>query len=300
MSAMTGDRHGRAARAHRRARRREKRCATAPPIANMRHVALIEQARAAFSARAPRSRATEPRGVGARRSSGGARSSRRDRRPRAPEEILHTSLAILYRQISKALMANRHRRIRRHRCRRGSCGCRSRVGCGQARVQGRDLHAVDETVAHMPCNPAVGGTAKGHLVREIDALGGLMALAIDATGIQFKLLNRSRGPAVWSPRAQADKRAYGALGPRRAAAEPNIEWLFGRAGSDSRRERARQRSGARRRRSLPLRRPGRHDRDVPERLGARWSRADSVRSRRRAAVPRSGGIAGAFGFHWAG
>src|SRR5215212_6819082 len=87
-----------------------------------------------------------------------------------------------------------------------------------------------ETVAHMPCNPAVGGTAKGHLVREIDALGGLMGRAIDATGIQFKLLNRSRGPAVWSPRAQADKKVYGEWVKRALDAEPNIEWLIGRAG----------------------------------------------------------------------
>jgi tRNA uridine 5-carboxymethylaminomethyl modification enzyme len=87
-----------------------------------------------------------------------------------------------------------------------------------------------ETVAHMPCNPAVGGTAKGHLVREIDALGGLMARAIDATGIQFKLLNRSRGPAVWSPRAQADKRRYGAWVTAALEGEPNITWLFGKAG----------------------------------------------------------------------
>ena len=77
----------------------------------------------------------------------------------------------------------------------------------------------------MPCNPAVGGTAKGHLVREIDALGGLMGRAIDATGIQFKLLNRSRGPAVWSPRAQADKRRYGAWVREALSAEPNITWL---------------------------------------------------------------------------
>src|SRR5438067_7181751 len=86
------------------------------------------------------------------------------------------------------------------------------------------------TVAHMPCNPAVGGTAKGHLVREIDALGGLMGRAIDATGIQFKLLNRSRGPAVWSPRAQADKAIYSAWVKAALDAEPNVEWLIGKAG----------------------------------------------------------------------
>ena len=88
----------------------------------------------------------------------------------------------------------------------------------------------DATVAHMPCNPAVGGTAKGHLVREIDALGGLMGTAIDATGIQFKLLNRSRGPAVWSPRAQADKRRYSAWVHDTLRREFNIAWIVGRAG----------------------------------------------------------------------
>jgi tRNA uridine 5-carboxymethylaminomethyl modification enzyme len=86
------------------------------------------------------------------------------------------------------------------------------------------------TVAHMPCNPAIGGTAKGHLVREIDALGGLMGHAIDATGIQFKLLNRSRGPAVWSPRAQADKRRYSAWVKRALERQPGISWIFGKAG----------------------------------------------------------------------
>jgi tRNA uridine 5-carboxymethylaminomethyl modification enzyme len=87
-----------------------------------------------------------------------------------------------------------------------------------------------DTVAHMPCNPAIGGTAKGHLVAEIDALGGLMARAIDATGIQFKVLNRSRGPAVWSPRAQADKQRYGEWMLAALRAESNIEWILGRAG----------------------------------------------------------------------
>lgn len=112
----------------------------------------------------------------------------------------------------------------------GHAGCEAAFAAARLGVHVGVCTLSHDTVAHMPCNPAVGGTAKGHLVREIDALGGLMGQAIDATGIQFKLLNRSRGPAVWSPRAQADKQRYGAWMRDALSAVPGIEWIIGRAG----------------------------------------------------------------------
>ena len=112
----------------------------------------------------------------------------------------------------------------------GHAGCEAAHAAARLGAQVGLCTLSTDTVAHMPCNPAVGGTAKGHLVREIDALGGLMGRAIDATGIQFKLLNRSRGPAVWSPRAQADKSVYGRWVKDVLDREPNLEWLIGRAG----------------------------------------------------------------------
>jgi tRNA uridine 5-carboxymethylaminomethyl modification enzyme len=111
----------------------------------------------------------------------------------------------------------------------GHAGCEAAYAAARLGARVAICTLSRDTVAQMPCNPAIGGTAKGHLVREIDALGGLMGRAIDATAIQFKLLNRSRGPAVWSPRAQADKKIYALWVTQALDAEENIHWLIGEA-----------------------------------------------------------------------
>src|SRR5215203_987645 len=82
-----------------------------------------------------------------------------------------------------------------------------------------------DLIAQMSCNPAIGGIAKGHLVREIDALGGVMGELTDSVGIQFRLLNTSRGPAVWSPRAQCDKKQYRIRMREWLETEPNLRIL---------------------------------------------------------------------------
>jgi tRNA uridine 5-carboxymethylaminomethyl modification enzyme len=90
----------------------------------------------------------------------------------------------------------------------GHAGCEAAMACARMGLKTALYTLNVDLIAQMSCNPAVGGIAKGHLVREVDALGGIMGEVTDAVGIQFRLLNTSRGPAVWSPRAQCDKQAY--------------------------------------------------------------------------------------------
>src|SRR5579859_2391108 len=90
----------------------------------------------------------------------------------------------------------------------GHAGCEAAMATARMGLKTALFTLNADLIAQMSCNPAVGGIAKGHLVREIDALGGIMGEVTDAVGIQFRLLNTSRGPAVWSPRAQCDKQQY--------------------------------------------------------------------------------------------
>jgi len=104
----------------------------------------------------------------------------------------------------------------------GHAGCEAARACARIGLRTALVTMNLDLIAQMSCNPAIGGIAKGHLVREIDALGGVMGEVADATGIQFRLLNTSRGPAVWSPRAQMDKRLYRARMREVLEKEPNL------------------------------------------------------------------------------
>src|SRR5436190_2986455 len=105
----------------------------------------------------------------------------------------------------------------------GHAGCEAAVACGRMGLKTALFTLNVDLIAQMSCNPAVGGIAKGHLVREVDALGGIMGEVTDAVGIQFRLLNTSRGPAVWSPRAQCDKQAYRLKMREVLESQPNLK-----------------------------------------------------------------------------
>ncbi len=104
----------------------------------------------------------------------------------------------------------------------GHAGCEAARACARLGLRTAMVTMNLDLIAQMSCNPAIGGIAKGHLVREVDALGGVMGEVADAVGIQFRLLNTSRGPAVWSPRAQMDKKMYRVRMREVLEKEPNL------------------------------------------------------------------------------
>ncbi len=109
----------------------------------------------------------------------------------------------------------------------GHAGCEAAFAAARQGASTLLLTMNLDTIAKMSCNPAIGGIGKGHMVREIDALGGEMGKVIDRTGIQFRMLNATKGPAVWAPRAQADKVAYQTEMKHRLEKEPNLHILQG-------------------------------------------------------------------------
>ena len=105
----------------------------------------------------------------------------------------------------------------------GHAGCEAAMASARMGLKTALFTLNVDLIAQMSCNPAIGGIAKGHLVREVDALGGIMGEITDAVGIQFRLLNTSRGPAVWSPRAQCDKQAYRLKMREILESQPNLK-----------------------------------------------------------------------------
>ena len=109
----------------------------------------------------------------------------------------------------------------------GHAGAEAARVCARGGARVALVTMLRDAIGRMSCNPAIGGLAKGNLVKEIDALGGLMGEATDQAGIQFKVLNRSKGPAVQGPRAQCDRDLYAAAVQQILAAEPNITIVEG-------------------------------------------------------------------------
>src|SRR5438270_12966983 len=105
----------------------------------------------------------------------------------------------------------------------GHAGCEAAMAAARMGLKTALYTLNVDLIAQMSCNPAIGGIAKGHLVREVDAVGGIMGEITDAVGIQFRLLNTSRGPAVWSPRAQCDKQAYRLKMREVLESQPNLK-----------------------------------------------------------------------------
>src|SRR5580692_10199631 len=105
----------------------------------------------------------------------------------------------------------------------GHAGCEAAMAAARMGLKTALYTLNVDLIAQMSCNPAIGGIAKGHLVREVDALGGIMGEVADSVGIQFRLLNTSRGPAVWSPRAQCDKQAYRIKMRELLESQPNLK-----------------------------------------------------------------------------